>query len=676
MKQFATLLLTLITLFSVDLFPRIIRTDDQDSSLIQTTQSNPSVVAEIAEPFAEKSTSKKQPTHKKEKKDSKPIDKKAPQLQEMAPSAEPIGVFDEKIKQIQEETEREIAELKQKKGQKLLAMQRQEELEKITEKQKALAEELERLNAKELLATEDQELISLDWKLTETARFNRLSTELADTIASGEENEAELQDFKELFNAQRDWFEKTMSNAKIVDDQHYKAILDRNSRLELLLQAQRISLPILSKEINVKKASKSEFDRASTMLLYELNSRLTDPDEWNGSLPEDQSEYIEIVKAAIAESKDPSYLKATPGNSMVNKLQKKLDEAKKRIEERNRRVLELEMSINVNQDKMSHLKKDISTAVSEKKSSEDKLKQLEQTATQDISSLKAERTKVETQLTQAQSEAKEIKNRLENLTADSTKTSQEKKDLQTQLSDLTKKIDDLQEKKRTIEKSLDEEQHKRRELELQVEQIKFKQEQAETEKKKLADENNKLDNHRKELSTQLDSKNKQVADLTLQLEQLRRELGTQSVKSQKIAVKALANVREDLEQQIHDLKIMLLKQSNKPEADISKEEAVFKAKIEAEKELKEEQELFFEQQAITPLSAAQAIAPATASPLSTPLAVTPAPLSAPAPLPTTTPAPLQTPPEPAPAKIKTAPEDIKKALDEITKRADAYLQKK
>jgi len=659
-KRFTLLFITLLALFFPDLSSRIIRSDDDSSSLIKTNTKTTPPVDEIAEPFSEKSVSNKMTPAKKTKKTTPAPEKKIvePVITEALP--EPAGMFDEKLKQIQEETDREIAELKQKKEQKLLAMQRQEELEKITEKQKAIAEELERLNAKELLASEDQELISLDWKLTETARFNRLSTELADTIASGEEDEAELQDFKELFNAQRDWFEKTMAHAKLVDDEHYKAILDRNSRLELLLKAQRISIPLLSKEINIKKASKSEFDRASTVLLYELNSRLTDPDEWNGELPSDTSEYIEIVKAAIAESKDPAYLKATPGNSMVNKLQKKLDDAKKTIEERNRRVLELEMSIGTNKDKMNLLKNDISTAVSEKKSSEEKLKKLEQTTSQDISSLKAERTKVEAQLTQAQTEAKDIKTRLDNMTTDSAKTSQEKKDLQTQLSELTKKIDDLQEKKRTIEKNLDEEQHKRRELELQMEQIKFKQEQAESEKKKLSDENNKLDNQRRELSTQLDSKNKQVADLTVQLEQLRRELSQQNVKSQKIAVKALANVREDLEKQIHDLKIMLLKQGNQNEGDISKEEAIFKAKIEAEKELREELELF----------ATESI---QNSQISNPPSTPQAPVISPTPTPTPLPLSTSTP------KTSDAPdsvdiEETKKALADIAKKSAEYLK--
>jgi hypothetical protein len=567
---------------------RIIRTEAEETSLVPTQK-------ESAFTLDSQVVLKEKPAEKKKK------DKKTTKTTTtVVKPVEPETVFDGKIKQLQEETDREIAELKQKKEQRLTAIKRTEELEKIILQQKELERELEKLNAKELLKTEpieDRMKLSLDWKLTETARFNRLSTELADTIASGEEDEGELNDFKELFNAQREWFDHTMSDAKFVGDENYTAIMDRNSRLDLLLKAQRIALPILMKEINIKKVSKSDFDRASTILLYELNTKLTDPDDWNGKLPEEVDVFHELVITSIEESKDPAFLKATPANKMVNSLQKKLLAAHKSIEEKNKRVIELEMTIGSNKDKITILKKDVAQTVTEKKASEEKLKKIEETSTQDIAALKAEKTKIESQLTQAQNEAKDVKIKLDSAAADSTKTHQEKQELQTQSKDLAKKIEDLQEKKHVIEKELEEEQHKRRELEIKVEQTKFKQEQAEIDRKKLTEENTKLDSHRKELSEQLDSKNKQIMDLSLQLEQIRRELGAQSIKVQKQSVKALSSMKQDFEKQIHELKIMMLKQKDPTSPDISKEESIFNAKLEAVKDLAEEQALA---EAITP----------------------------------------------------------------------------
>jgi len=629
------LFLSALFICAQPLSPRIIRTETEETSLLPTQKESVfSLDAQVV--------LKEKPVEKKKK--DKKTTKATPAA---AKPTEPESVFDGKIKQLQEETDREIAELKQKKEQKLTAIKRTEELEKITLQQKELEKELEKLNAKELLKTEpieDRTVLSLDWKLTETARFNRLSTELADTIASGEEDEGELHDFKELFNAQREWFDNTMAEAKFVGDQNYTAIMDRNSRLDLLLKAQRIALPILMKEINIKKVSKSDFDRASTILLYELNTKLTDPDDWNGKLPEDIQVFHDLVTTSIEESKDPGFLKATPANKMVNSLQKKLHAAHKAIEDRNKRVIELEITIGSNKDKIAILKKDVSQTSAEKKASEEKLKKIEETSTQDIAALKAEKTKIESQLSQAQGEAKEVKTKLDSVTADSTKTQQEKQELQAQSKDLAKKIEDLQDKKHGIEKELEEEQHKRRELELQVEQTKFKQEQAETDRKKLSEENTKLDSQRKELSGQLDSKNKQIMDLSLQLEQIRRELGAQSVKAQKQSVKALSSMKQDFEKQIHELKIMMLKQKDPTSPDISKEESIFNAKIEAVKDLAEEQAI------------AEAITPEPIIPQMQ--------------------APLITQPSPRTEKKQVELKKTHAALDEIAKKSSEYFNKK
>ena len=590
---------------------RIIR-DEETNSLITTPApekktATPSALVETKKTTLPKPSEKASETQtKKDKKSYKHKDKKNSALKtekqlEVAPAppAPPAAVsnpatdlLDAKIKQIKEDTEKEIASLQAQQEKKMVIIKRQEELKKLEEQQKAIAEELAKLDDKQKLAEPEKpklEPVTTDWKVAETARFTQYTTELADTIAMGESDDLELQDFKKIFDDQKAWFDTTLTSTKYVTDPGYKAISDRNKILETLVAAQKKALPILMREINIKKISKNTFDRLTTLLLYNLNEQIIDPKGWNGKLPTDEAEFKKVIETAIAEAKDPSFGKQSPAQKELIALQKKLNETQKLIEERNKTVLELKMTIGSNTEHLEQLKKNVSEIETKKKESEAQLKQLQEKSTHDIDAFKAEKTKVEAQLTQAQSDAKDAKTKLDAATADSSKTAQEKTELQNQAKDLAKKVEDLQEKKSGIEKNLDEEQHKRRELELQIEQTKFKQDQTEQDRKKLSEENAKLDNVRKELSEQVENKNKQALELNLELERLRRELNTQSAKTHKKTSKALTAMRQDFEEQIHELKMIVLKQTPQAASEIAQEEAEFKAKAELEKQLEKEQ---------------------------------------------------------------------------------------
>lgn len=590
---------------------RIIR-DEETTSLITTPAPEkkitiPSALVETKKATLPKPNEKTcEPQTKKDKKNYKHKDKKNISLKaEKQPEAAPAqldsptppasnpatDLLDAKIKQIKEDTEKEIASLQEQQEKKMAIIKRQEELKKLEEQQKAIADELAKLDDKPKQSEPEKpalEPVTTNWKVTETARFTQYTTELADTIAMGESDDLELQDFKKIFDNQKAWFDTTLTSTKYVTDPGYRAISDRNKLLETLVAAQKKALPLLMREINIKKISKNTFDRLTTLLLYNLNEAIIDPKGWNGKLPTDEAEFKKIIAIAIAEAKDPSFGKQSPAQKELIALQKKLKETQKLIEERNKTVLELKMTIGSNTEHLEQLKKNISDIETKKKASEEQLKQLQEKSTHDIDAFKAEKTKVEAQLTQAQSDAKDAKTKLDAATADSSKTAQEKTELQNQAKDLAKKVEELQEKKTSIEKNLDEEQHKRRELELQIEQTKFKQDQTEQDRKKLSEENTKLDNVRKELSEQVENKNKQALELNLELERLRRELNTQSAKTHNKTNKALTAMRQDFEEQIHELKMIVLKQSPQTASEVAQEETGFKAKVKLEKQLEKE----------------------------------------------------------------------------------------
>lgn len=587
------------------LVARIVRTEEA-TALISTTQETPTNQTpseEVTTPTEakskevetpEKSQKSKLMRTKKTTKSSKHQEKvpvpTTPTPTAIVKGTEPTDMLDVKIKQIQEETEKEIASLKEQKEKKVTIIKRQEELKKLNEQQKALADELAKLDEKPTEKTPEKPAptqVTTEWKVEQTAKFNRYSTELADTIAMGESDDAELQDFKQIFKDQQQWFDTTMTATKYVSDQGYAAINDRNKCLGLLVAAQKRSIPLLMKEVNMKKISKSAFDRLSTLLLYNLNSQINDERGWNKTIPEDNAPLAAIVKETLTEAKDPAFNKQTPAQKMLIELQKKLKETQDLIEQRNKTVLELELNIATNTEKLNLLKKDLTEIEAQKTKSESELKELQKKSADDIAALKAEKTKIESQLTQAQADAKEVKTKLDAATADSTKTSQEKAELQSQAKDLAKKVDDLLDKKKDIEKNLDEEQHKRRELQIQIEQAKFKQEQTENDRKKLAEENTKLDGVCKDLSDQVENKNKQALGLQVELERLRQKFAAQNKTTTKQTNKALNALRDDFEQQIHDLKIIMLKQVNPNSEELVKEEARFKAKQELEKQLEE-----------------------------------------------------------------------------------------
>ena len=586
---------------------RIVRTEEA-TALIETTAAStdaPSADTNSTTPAttttektpksADKKPATKKPKHvRTQKKHAKSTAATVTAPQPAAPAeakpAQPTDMLDAKIKQIQEESEKEIASIKAQNEKKVTIIKRQEELKKLAEQQKALADELAKLDDKAAEKAPEKPAptaVTTEWKVEQTAKFNRYSTELADTIAMGESDDAELQDFKHIFKDQQQWFDTTLTSTKYVSDEGYAAINERTKCLGLLVTAQKRATPLLMKEINMKKISKSAFDRLSTLLLYNLNTQINDAHAWNKVIPEDDAALIAVVKETLAEAKDPGFNKQTPAQKMLIELQKKLKATQDLIEVRNKTVLELELNIASNTEKLNALKKDLSDIETQKTKSETELKELQKKSADDIAALKAEKTKVESQLTQAQADAKEAKTKLDAATADSTKTAQEKTELQTQSKDLAKKIEDLQEKKKDIEKNLDEVQHKRRELELQIEQAKFKQEQTENDRKKLAEENTKLDGVCKDLSGQVENKNKQALGLKVELERLRQKFAVQNKSTTKQTNKALNALRDDFEQQIHDLKIILLKQVNPGSEELIKEEAKFKAKQELEKQLTE-----------------------------------------------------------------------------------------
>ncbi len=603
MKHLATLLYTLTLLLIAPAQARIVRDEEEDTSLIKSKKT---VVAAKSAPAAEQEPQEKPKKHVREEKTtskhkSRSKTKKGeesaatPQPVQAATStqASPTDDIDAKIKALKEQAEQEMASLQTKTEQKVAILKHQEALKRINEQQQALNDELAKLQAtagqtkmqETPAAHEDaKDHVSTQWKIEQTAKFNRLSTELSDTVSAGESEEGELNEFAEIFEEQRAWFDSTMTNTRKVGDDNYNAIIDRNQRLSLLVTAQKKALPLLNKELNTKKVAKRDYDRAATILLYDLNAQLTDPEGWNGKLPEDDVEFIALVKTAVKESRDPSFAKASPSQKTLHDLQKKLHSTQKLIEDRNKKVLELELSIAHNQDKLTRLTSDITTATAAKKTSEEQLKQLQDKSTKDISALKVEKTTIESELSQAKTEAKEVKSKLESATTDITKTTQEKTELQTQAKDLAKKIDELQDKKTGVEKALDEEQHKRRELEIQVEQIKFKQEQAEKDSKKLEAENTKLERIKKELADQVDSKNRHSVELSLELERLRRELNHQNETGMKQAANIIASMKKDFEQEIHELKMMMLKKDNPSPSELAKEEEAFKAEQEQEAE--------------------------------------------------------------------------------------------
>jgi|GEM_PF-5365307 len=558
-----------------------------------SASTKPAETTEKKQLKAHKKVASKTETHeKKHKKHRKEEAKYADAAQTAAAAAtpaaptetQPTDLLDAKIKQVQEETEREIASLKAQKEKKVIIIKRQEELKRLNDQQKALADELAKLDDKPAEKAPEKPAptpVTTEWKVEQTAKFNRYSTELADTIAMGESDDAELQDFKQIFKDQQQWFDTTMTSTKYVSDDGYASINERTKCLGLLVTAQKRALPLLMKEINMKKISKTAFDRLSTLLLYNLNSQINDAHAWNKVVPEDNAALIAVVKDTIAEAKDPAFNKQTPAQKALIELQKKLKDTQNLIEDRNKKVLELEMNIASNTEKLTELKKDLEEIEQQKTKSEKELKELQQKSANDISALKAEKTKIESQLAQAQAEAKEAKTKLDAAAADSTKTAQEKAELQTQSKDLAKKVEDLQDKKRGIEQNLDEEQHKRRELEIQIEQAKFKQEQTETDRKKLSQENDKLDSLYKEMGQLVEKKNHQAIELKLELERLRQRFAshkklsgkrTKNTTGQEAAAQVdsdeIAAMREDFERQISDLKNIILKQQ--PEDGASK----------------------------------------------------------------------------------------------------------
>lgn len=580
---------------------RIVREDADMTSLIAPSQKPAATTKKPAPLLPKKDATPIKATT--EKKEARSRNKSKPQKE--VPSAEPsvateegetptpespLDAVESKIKDVQAAAKKEIEALYAKAEKQVAIITHEEALKKLAEQQQAIANELAKLKP----AVSDQpaetardhasdpDSVSTQWKIAETAKFNRLSTELADTVSAGESDDGELGEFAELFEDQRAWFDTTMTNTKRVGDDNYRAIVERNKRLSTLVAAQKRALPLLMKEMNVKKVAKSDYDRAATILLYDINALLIDPSEWNGKLPEDDQEILQAVKAAIKESRDPSFAKPSPSQKALRELQKKLHDTQKLIEDRNKKVLELELTVATNQDKLDRLKTNIHDVTSAKKASEDQLRQLQDKSAQDIAAMKNEKATIETQLTQAKADAKDIKTKLDGMTADATKTTQEKTDLQNQAKDLAKKIDDLQDKKQNVEKNLDEEQHKRRELEIKIEQTKFKQEQAEKDSHKLEGENTRLDRIRKELAEQVDSKNKHALELNLELERLRRELNTQNQMGSKQAAEIIAEMKKDFEQQIHELKMVVLKKDNPNSPEIVKAEAEFKARMEKE----------------------------------------------------------------------------------------------
>ena len=607
MKHVSIFLYALTLLCAPSTSARIVRDDDDSTTLLASAQkpaktitkktSTPSSAVEKTDKPSQKKlkTSKKQETTRNTEESAQ----STAQAVSAAPTTPAKETIDDKIKQLEEAAEKERLKLQTQTEQKISILKHQEALKELADQQKAIADELAKLQPAQAATPAEApktdashpDSVPTTWKLTETAKFNRLSTELADTVTAGESDEGEINEFAQIFEDQRTWFDAAMTNTSRIGDEYYTAILERNKRLETLVIAQKKTLPLLMKEINIKKVAKSDYDRAATILLYDLNALLNDPEGWNGVIPTDEKELQTAVKAAIFNAKDPSFSQASPSHKALVAMQKKLSATQKLIEERNKKVLELEITIAANQDKLDRLKINITEVESAKKLTENELKKLQEKSSQDISAMKNDKATIETQLNQAKTDAKEIKAKLESISADATKTSSEKTELQTQSKELSKKIDELNEKKHSVEKSLDEEQHKRRELELQVEQIKFKQEQAEKDSKKLEGENSKLDSIRKELSEQVDSKNKTALEMNLELERLRRELNSKNNAGMSQAAQEIASIKEDFDRQIHELKMVVLKKDNPLSLEAQKEELEFAAHNAEKKVLKKKKAL-------------------------------------------------------------------------------------
>ncbi|MCF7799390.1 hypothetical protein K9L05_02820 [Candidatus Babeliales bacterium] len=226
---------------------------------------------------------------------------------------------------------------------------------------------------------ENGEQIPQEWKYEIQNQFDQDSKFIKEIVVKGEVSQQEIDDFLDLFKSQSEWFDQTLTHTKNIGDSNYLAITKKNTILEKLVDAQKKADSILRENLSKEEFGESVYDKVRLAILYEINALIESEES---SISEDRIN--KIVKNIVGHVKKQNELlsfkseKVTQGS--VKKLEHELKRFKKeaidnknlaikmegdvrsRLEEKNRKNLELEILLQKTQqilDKLKNQTKDI-----------------------------------------------------------------------------------------------------------------------------------------------------------------------------------------------------------------------------------------------------------------------------------------------------------------------------
>ncbi len=354
----------------------------------------------------------------------------------------------------------------------------------------------------------DKELVTKDWRLTQTAKFDEMSQTMKNTINEGETDEQERQDILGLLETQKQWFDKTMTQTTFVGDKHYQSLTEKTDKLAAVTSIFGQAEKHLKDKLDLNKVSKKYYDSARTKLLYEINARYHDNLGWNGQTPT-----LEQVLDAVNSALDQAEQTDEVTQSKPTQLEEKFNQAEHLLEEKTGKTFELEVELERNTNALRQkteeatkaqtaadiaqaakdaLEKQLKDMEKGQKETQAKLDQalqaqtaLDQLKTQYQATL-TEKTALETQKSQLSSDLEQARSKQHEQEQKVQQSLDAQKEIKSQLTKATemdtedqKKIDDLKSqnkqladtKRKLIE---EEEERERREINLRINRMRMK----------------------------------------------------------------------------------------------------------------------------------------------------------------------------------------------------------
>ncbi|MFA5074515.1 MAG: hypothetical protein WC436_00210 [Candidatus Babeliales bacterium] len=220
---------------------------------------------------------------------------------------------------------------------------------------------------------ENGKQVSWEWKNEIQDQFDKDTRFIKDIVVKGEVSQQEIDDFLNLFKSQSEWFDQTVTQTKNVGDANYLAITKKKTILEKVVEAQEKADSTLQNIFDKFEIGSNIYDKVRLAILYEINSLIENEDSYVSD-----EQINEIVKNIVDRIKKQSEMLSikdeTVTQESVRRLETELKRLKKeslnnknlafnlesnirlRLEEKNRKNLELEILLQKTQQVLEKLK--------------------------------------------------------------------------------------------------------------------------------------------------------------------------------------------------------------------------------------------------------------------------------------------------------------------------------